>query len=874
MSSRWHRLRVRTGIACALASVSVALLPGTFGSVRASADSGSGSPLTVSGTGAFASLKVTVSQTQSLIDQVVKVSWTGGAPTVPDGGSKADYLQIMQCWGDDPSGPDRTQCEYGALTGNVQGLDSTQTTREVFAGAGVVDPLETLLPTPDNPDAEVPFAPVHPNTDPGADNSAGEYFNSLTTNEVPLARTESDGTGETYFEAQTTEEAPGLGCGERLTDSAGAVTGRQCWLVVVPRGETEVNGAPYTDQAGGLVSSPLSATNWSHRIVVPLQFLPVGLDCPLGGNEQRTVGQEMAEEAVLRWQPTLCTQTGTAYGYTSLSDDSARARLLSASPGLEFVGAPVAAGQVPAGKQLAYAPIAISGGVIAFDLDTTTFTSSPAELRARNGLRVPDINLTQRLVAKLITQSYQSGAPAFDPAVSRNPTSITSDPDFLAVNPGLTGLTASLGDVLMPFGSSDVIQELWTWIDADPDAKAFLDGTPDPWGMVVNPAYRGITDAGAINDFPKNDNYCTTQNVVPGQPPPCTLDDRPYADDMHAGARAAARGDSLNKSFWDLSATPPSYKKVAAQLTGQRHVMAFTDAATAIRYSLPVAHLRNAGGSFVTPTAAAMAAGVADMTPTDVPGVLAPNPTTVDPAAYPLTSVTYAATNPAVLSAASRTAFAAFLRYAATTGQEPGLDSGQLPFGYLPLTDAMSWQTLQVATALFAPAVSTSAPAPSATPTMTPSRTPTQKPTPKPAKTKATKPPTSRSPSPSVSATTTPTTVLPTQQPPVALPPAPVQTPASVSVPAATTSPLRTPPPDPTSAAAPPTTTAAAAQPSATERVVSIPLVRTARVQAGAGRYLMVIVLAFGAVCALSGPLLLRFAHRPSQGSKGPESSR
>ena len=38
----------------------------------------------------------------------------------------------------------------------------------------------------------------------------------------------------------------------------------------------------------------------------------------------------MAEEAVLRWQPTLCTNTGVAYGYTPLSDDSSRARLLTA----------------------------------------------------------------------------------------------------------------------------------------------------------------------------------------------------------------------------------------------------------------------------------------------------------------------------------------------------------------------------------------------------------------------------------------------------------------------------------------------------------------------------------------------------------------
>ena len=347
---------------------------------------------------------------------------------------------------------------------------------------------------------------------------------------------------------------------------------------------------------------------------------------------------------------------------------------------------------------------------------------------------MPDINLTQRLVAKLITQSYQAGAPAFDPAVSKNPSGLATDPDFLAVNPGLKGLTSSLGDVLMPFGSSDLIKELWTWVSADPDAKAFLDGTPDPWGMVVNPAYKGITDAGAINDFPKNDSYCTTANLVPGQTPPCTLDARPYADDMHVAARSAARGDSLAKTLWDVTAIPPGYKKQPTQLTGVRHVMAFTDAATAVRYSLPVAHLRNASGSFVSPTTDALSAGVAAMTPTAVAGVLAPNPTTSSATAYPLTAITYAATVPAVLTGDTRTAFAAFLKYAATTGQQLGLDAGQLPYGYLPLTDAMSWQTLQLATELFAPAPATSTPAPSVTPTKTHAK-PSVKPTkPKPSK--------------------------------------------------------------------------------------------------------------------------------------------
>ncbi|MGH3430126.1 MAG: hypothetical protein ACRDQZ_21575, partial [Mycobacteriales bacterium] len=71
----------------------------------------SDSAVTKSGNGDFAKLTVTVSQTQNLINQTITVSWIGAAPTVTDTNFSINYLQIMQCWGDDPAGPDRTQCQ-------------------------------------------------------------------------------------------------------------------------------------------------------------------------------------------------------------------------------------------------------------------------------------------------------------------------------------------------------------------------------------------------------------------------------------------------------------------------------------------------------------------------------------------------------------------------------------------------------------------------------------------------------------------------------------------------------------------------------------------------------------------------------------------
>ncbi|MGH3765474.1 MAG: hypothetical protein ACRDS0_02590 [Pseudonocardiaceae bacterium] len=42
---------------------------------------------------------MTVSQTKNLINQMITVSWSGGAPTTPYAEFSRNFLQIMQCWG-------------------------------------------------------------------------------------------------------------------------------------------------------------------------------------------------------------------------------------------------------------------------------------------------------------------------------------------------------------------------------------------------------------------------------------------------------------------------------------------------------------------------------------------------------------------------------------------------------------------------------------------------------------------------------------------------------------------------------------------------------------------------------------------------------
>jgi hypothetical protein len=166
---------------------------------------------------------------------------------------------------------------------------------------------------------------------------------------------------------------------------------------------------------------------------------------------------------------------------------------------------------------------------------------------------------------------------------------------------------------------------------------------------------------------------------------------------MHDAGRSASRGDSQARNLEIASNGAPTPTKIPRQAPGQRALLAVVDAATATRYGLPTAALRNAAGQFVTPTTASMQAGVAAMKPSAVPSVLASDPVATDPAAYPLTALSYAVASPSALDAAAGKDYAAFLRYAAGPGQQPGIAPGQLPPGMAPLPDGLRAQTVAAA---------------------------------------------------------------------------------------------------------------------------------------------------------------------------------
>ncbi|RJS46190.1 hypothetical protein [Nocardioides cavernaquae] len=695
--TRATRVAGRAGAGLLALVACAAMFPATAGTVvpgekvalapRTAVGDGVDSSETMRGTGRFEDLKVTVSQTEHLRDQVVKVSWTGAAPSRAGASYDANYLQIMQCWGDGDA-PDREKCQFGAYIG--QGLGGGQTASRIIENTGndLIDQDEQIKPGYGEY-RTIPFQSVTGKTETSPRSS---FFNTGTTNEIPYGRTSADGAGTEYFEIQTARESHGLGCGAVVTTGP-----RKCWLVVVPRDHLEVDGRTFAEVGGQLLTSPLITSNFRNALSFRLEFEPVGLACPIGASERHLIGHEDVVEAVSRWQPALCADEGLLFSYTQQGDDLARGQVLSDEPWLSVFTRPVEAASITDDREVVHSPLAVSGIGIAYVIERSPRSGSgytaPPDVLARVGTRVLDLKLNARLVAKLLTQSYRAAVAGPGEYVADNPFTLAKDPEFVSLNPEFEHLDyfGSLPSVITPFENADANHAVWGWIASDKDAAAFVAGTPDKWGMKVNRYYRGmVLDQ---TEFPKYDPTC--QVFVTTQAPKCTTQVAPYANDLHTAARATARGQDLTEIWDDAS---QRYRPAAAQPAGRRAALAIVDTGTAARYQLPMARLRNAHGKYVAPTELTMTSALMAMKDTEVDGVVEMDPTSEVASAYPLTSISYAATAPGEIRSADAKAYAEFLRFATGPGQVQGEAPGQLPEGYVPLTPALRAQALMAAT--------------------------------------------------------------------------------------------------------------------------------------------------------------------------------
>jgi hypothetical protein len=784
----------------------VVVVPGAQTPARADAVAGqqgtdtslplTSSQVTVNGRGQFSGLAVTVNQTKNLVNQAVSVTWTGSNPTDSASVFEDNYLQIFQCWGDPQSsdpldavnpGPPPTQCEFGGWSINsssypigslntysyermmAQPTWSTYSADQSFDWSNEIT-NQTVSPFVDTANGNQlvePFVAVdgtetdqQDNTNYDSDPTNPEpfwlnpYFSFNTTNEVDFARTYATpgggSEGQQNFQVDTGLEAPGLGCGQDLEQPVGGGSPEvpQCWLVVVPRSTGPVENASNDDQPQ-VDTSPLTPEAWNNRIAIPLSFNPVGSSCPFGASEQRIVGSELAGSAVSSWQPALCAAPGAQpFSYTTVSDDEARGNITNdafGAAGMSVFSDPIDPAQTDPSNPVVYAPLTLSGVVVAFNIDRNPALVNgglePSEV-ALGGTKVENLYLTPLLMAKLLTESYFSdfiGIAADKSSsyawVQNNPANLVSDPDFLLYNPEFSLLTTeqqqAASSVVVEESSSDAATAVWNWILSDPEAKAWLDGT-----MNVNPLYStnpAINPAGAAltssapENFPQSDPYCYNFNQpLPAVPSimaraQCILDWSPFVLNMNTAAQDVATANNGAKTTLDPTALLAStaWKSNGPQVDGSNFIISITDSSSGEQYGDQLASLSPSGDDapdrpFVAPTVQSLLAGEQAMTPSPVAGVLQTNSSSAAANAYPLTMLTYAATTPLSLNQTSRQNYASFLQYAAGAGQTPGEDVGQLPVGYAPLPAALQSETLAAAQTILNP------PSPTTAPTSTP----------------------------------------------------------------------------------------------------------------------------------------------------------
>ncbi|MFC4244857.1 hypothetical protein ACFOYW_15895 [Gryllotalpicola reticulitermitis] len=353
--------------------------------------------------------------------------------------------------------------------------------------------------------ATVPFTAVN-NTATVPASSIGTYFTSTTTNEVGALTLPSSaqGTSSRTFEMQTGAESPGLGCGK----TGEAPSTDTCWLVAIPMDDA----LPPSYQLG--IASPLTPSLWAQRLQVRLGFAPVSTYCS-GGSHAFSIGSELLSDAMNSWIPAMCSNNGVDLDYVQTTDTQARTQYASKSTSLIFTSTPISDS---GGTSTLYAPAGLSALTISV-LSVDGNTRTP----------VTGIRLSARLVAKLLTESYQNAVdpgnplPATDtPWYSKMPASLASDPEFQKLNPQLPSNAAlAESDLIVTVAGTDATSALWSWIWNDPDAKSFLSGCPDDASVVngeastVNPFYSARSYIDCAGDAPASTTLdATTQDEI------------------------------------------------------------------------------------------------------------------------------------------------------------------------------------------------------------------------------------------------------------------------------------------------------------------------------------------------------------------------
>ncbi|WUH91318.1 hypothetical protein OG900_15175 [Streptomyces sp. NBC_00433] len=614
---------------------------------------------------------VTVSQTTNLTDQVVHVSWSGFTPTTndpmfirPNDAAHAFPVRVYQCRGTTPK---ITDC-YGSSLYNAdaaKGFDQTQ---------------------------------------PGAGSTAPEF----PTN-AQVSFTHADGTGSADIEVWTAEQSQTLGCDPHHPCSlvVEANYGGDAWDVDAAGSaakcddhtfdtDVEATDSVITGQDFQTGYADGESCAWANRVTVPLTFATTPTDCRATAADFTVQGLEMANRAMQQWRSGFCNGSSPlSVQYTpSGGEPQARAQFL------QKLGSDVALTALPdtgdAPRPYVYAPLANTGISVVFVVDDD-----------KTGAQITHMRLNARLLAKLLTQSYvgdqgvKPGDPAFA-SVDGNPACLFDDPEFVQLNPSdpqngpnwpACGNPYSLPVVVG--GTTDLVQQLTSWIAADPKAEQFLQGMPDPWGMhldtfYLRPAYPGYP----IDSFVPQDATGKYDNGGLGVSYRKQLEWNPLIGGLGQVARHVLNAQPSCNTVTFRAGGAREDGHCEAQLTGQRVVLGIVDSGQAKTFSLPEAELQNPAGSFVAPTADGLQAAVDDM-PVDartgtqtLPYGKPRTDFSRDAAAYPLAAVQYAMLPTKGLPQKKADRIGQFVSRATdpSAGQVYGFQPGQLAAGFLDLT--------------------------------------------------------------------------------------------------------------------------------------------------------------------------------------------
>ena len=280
-------------------------------------------------------------------------------------------------------------------------------------------------------------------------------------------RTGPNGTGAELVEITTGLESSGLGCGQKVQPVAGgAPKVPQCWLVVVPRGDAGDGERGHALRRRAAGSAPRRCRRPRGRTASPSRSSSTRSTAParsrtssgcIAGNElPRRRRVQLAAGALRHPRPaSVHVRHRSVMPAPASSCSAASPERPGWWPSPDPIDPATRRSRQP--RRVRAAQPVGHGHRVQHRADAEA-RGAARKRSSSAGVRVAELNLTPRLVAKLLTQSYRQqtaikSAAALRRGSTGNPSHLGLDPDFLRFNPEFELLDnggKNLGGLVMP----------------------------------------------------------------------------------------------------------------------------------------------------------------------------------------------------------------------------------------------------------------------------------------------------------------------------------------------------------------------------------------------------------------------------------------